>query len=222
MIAGNQGQNIYPSPENFPVTSFPQPVPAPSVDPDDAGTLLLVQYSWEWQQVLLAAIDQLRNPATWQGEHDEIITALNRATNLKEMLQQRVYLNVPSPFWDNESDNEISLPEDEQTWYGAVTDWLAPVDELDFVQNIALWALTGFVAYAAGVGSAIFFRSTAKRFILALEVGDIPEIIRVVVDSAEFNIDTSGLDVGTIIEQEVITDPAITEHDIYIMKGEYP
>jgi len=128
---------------------------------------------------------------------------------------------VPAPYWDDAEDNEIELPADEQTWYGAVTDWLAPVDELNFEQNIALWALTGFVAYAGGVGSAIFFRTTAKRFIIAIEAGDVPEIIRVVVDSAEFNIDTTGLE-GTIIEQEVITVPEVEEHDIYIIKGEFP
>lgn len=220
MIAGNQGQNIYPDPENYPVSSFPQPVPAPSVDPDDAGTLLLVQYSWEWQQVLLAAVDQLRNPATWQGDHDEIITALNRATNLKEMLQKPANVSIQSPFWDNESDNEISLPADEQVWYGAVTNWLAPADELDFVQNIALWVLTGFVAYAGGIGAAIFFRTTAKRFIVAVEAGDVPEIIRVVVDSAEFRIDTTGFE-GEIIELNVIADPEIEEHDLYIIKGDF-
>lgn len=127
---------------------------------------------------------------------------------------------VPAPYWDDAADNEVELPETEQTWYGAVTDWLAPVDELNFEQNIALWALTGFVAYAGGVGSAIFFRTTAKRFIIAIEAGEIAEIIRIVVDAAEFNIDTTGLE-GTIIEQEVITVPEVEEHDIYIIRGEF-
>jgi len=123
---------------------------------------------------------------------------------------------VPSPYWDNETDNEISEPETIQTWYGQVTDWLAPVDELNFEQNFALWALTGFVAYAAGIGSAIFFRTTAKQFIIAIEAGDIPELIRIVVDSAEFNIDTTN-------QTGIINVPVLAgdgEHDIYVIKGE--
>lgn len=220
MIAGNQGQNVYPFPDNYADSSFPEPVPAPTVDPDDAGTLMTVQYSWEWQQVLLAAVDQLRNPATWQGDHDEVITTLNRATNLKEMLQIPVLESVPSPYWDDASDNEIQVPAEEQTWYGAVTDWLAPVYELDFAQNLALWALTGFVAYAAGPGAAIFFRTTAKRFVIAVEATDIAEIIRVVVDSAEFRVDTTGFE-GEIIELNVIADPDLEEHDIYVIQGEF-
>lgn len=128
---------------------------------------------------------------------------------------------VRSPYWDNAEDNEIELPASEQTWYGQVTDWLAPSDELDFTQNLALWALTGFVAYAAGVGAAIFFRTTAKQFIIAIEGQDIPELIRIVVDSATYDVDTTGRS-GEVIEQICVGDPDLEEHDIYVIKGELP
>lgn len=128
---------------------------------------------------------------------------------------------VPSPYWDDATDNEEEEMSDVQTWYGAVTDWAAPIDELNFEQNIALWALTGFVAYAAGIGSAIFFRTTAKKFVIAVEGADIPEIIRVIVDSAEYNIDTTGKS-GQIVEQIVAADPDLEEHDVYVIKGDFP
>jgi len=180
--------------------------------------------STEWLGIFMGACAVLTDPASWKK--NGTLTPEECAEVAEQWFRDAFFgLSacdlVPAPFWDDASDNEVELPESEQTWYGEVTDWLAPVDELNFEQNIALWALTGFVAYAGGVGSAIFFRTTAKRFIIAIEAGDVPEIIRVVVDSAEFNIDTTGLE-GTIIEQEVITVPEVEEHDIYIIKGEFP
>jgi len=127
---------------------------------------------------------------------------------------------VPSPFWDNKDDNEIELPSDEQTWYGSVADWLAPVDELNFEQNIALWALTGFVAYAATPAAAIFFRTTAKRFIVAVETTDIPELIRVIVGASTYTeqiIDTTDTP-NQILELAFVSDD--DETDIYIIQGE--
>jgi len=128
---------------------------------------------------------------------------------------------VDAPYWDLATTADDQAPSDEQVWYGAVTDWLAPADELNFEQNIALWLLTGFVAYAAGVGAAIFFRTTAKQFVIAVEGQDVGEIIRIVVDSANYHIDTTGR-AGEIIEQVVVADPDLEEHDIYVIKGEFP
>jgi len=128
---------------------------------------------------------------------------------------------VPPPYWNNESDNEIELPDDEQTWYGAVADWLAPADELNFEQNIALWVLTGFVAYAATPAAAIYFRTAAKRFIVAIETTDIPEIIRVVVGASTYSektIDTTDFP-NQILELEFVSED--TETDIYIIQGEF-
>jgi len=188
VIAGNQGQNLYPALDNYPAPTFPQPVPPPTVDPDDEGTLITVQYSWEWQQVLLAAVDQLRNPATWQGTHDEIITALNRATNLKAMLQINIG-EVETPFWDDTTDVEDSEPADMQTWYGEVTNPTAPADELDFVESVALWAFTGLVAVAtfevAGIAPAIAFHTSVEKVIILQKRGSVAETIRFVVEGQD-------------------------------------
>jgi len=187
---------------------------------------LSIPNTQEWLGIFNAALLTLANEYNYEQLYITDLTPEECASKAMEIytgyLSQNPCATVPSPYWDDATDNEETELESEQTWYGQVTDWLAPVDSLNFEQNAALWVLTGFVAYAAGVGSAIFFRSTAKRFIIALEVGDIPEIIRVVVDSAEFNIDTTGMSAGAIIEQEVITDPGIAEHDIYVIKGDFP
>lgn len=221
-VAGNQGQNLYPDPDNYPVSSFPDPVPAPDVDPD-AGFFIQVRYGWQWQQVLLAAIDQLRNPATWQGDHDEIITALNRATNLKDMLQIDITPKVPAPYWDEDSDVEAEETPEDQPWYGTVSNPDAPPDELDFVENIAVWALTGFLAVATwevGAAPAILFHTIAPKFIIATKRGDLGEIIRILVDGEEkARIDTSSVPVGTIVETPILADPDIlTGHDVMIVQ----
>lgn len=223
MIAGNQGQNVYPFPDNYPVTCFPQPIPAPPVDPDDAGTLIQVQYSWEWQQVLLAAVDQLLNPATWQGDHDAIITALNRATNLKEMLQIPAQGEYPTPFWDDETDLEDEEPADMQPWYGEVTNPSAPAGELDFIENAALWLITGIVAIATfevgGIAPAIVFHTTVEKFIILQKRGDAAATIRFVVDGQDAKfVNTAPYSAGDIIETPIVTPATGGDHTLMIIQ----
>lgn len=222
MIVGNQGQNIYPFPDNYPAPSFPQPVPAPSVDPDDAGTLWNVQYSWEWKEVLMAAVDQLLNPATYQGDHDEIITALNRATNLKEMLQTPIEI-APTPFWDDESDVEDSEPADMQPWYGQVSNPEAPAGELDFVESVALWFFTGIVALATfevgGPAPAIAFHTTVEKFIILQKRGDVAQTIRFVIDGEDAKfVNTAPYAPGDIIETPITTPTTGGDHTLMIVQ----
>lgn len=219
-IAGNQGQNVYPNPDNYPASSFPQPVPAPTVDPDDAGTLIQVQYSWAWQQVLMAALTQLKNPATWQGSHDEIITAINRATDLQFLLQSQVALSdVQTPFWDDEDDVDDTAPPDSQIWYGEMTDPDAPAGELDFVENAAIWAVSGMIAYATGsIGVALAFRTFVSKFVLIQRSGDVVETIRYVIDGQDaVTINTSGID-NQLQEVSIVGDDSLSEHQLYIIK----
>lgn len=225
MIAGNQGQNIWPSPENYPVPTFPQPVPAPTVDPSDAGTLIQVQYSWEWQQVLLACIDQVRNPATWQGDHDAVILAVDRATELKALLQIPVAAAdmVETPYWDDSEDVDDDAPADDQRWYGGVTDPTAPPGELDFVESALLWAVTGFVAVATfevgGLAPAIFFHTAVEKFILIQKRGDAAETIRYVIDNQDMRmLDTSPYAPGDLIEVTLEAPPSEDGHDIMIVQ----
>lgn len=222
-IAGNQGQNAYPSPENYPDTSFPQPVPAPDVDPDDAGTLITVQYSYLWRPVLMGAVDQLRNPATWQGDHDEIILALNRATNFKDLLAVD-RSEVGTPFWDDETDVDDEEPDDVQPWYGQVTNPTAPAGELDFVESVLLWAFTGLVAVAtfevAGIAPAILFHTTVEKFIIIQKRGDVAETIRFVVDSQDAKfVNTAPYAPGDLIETEILTPQTGGTHDLLIIGG---
>jgi len=221
-IAGNQGQNVYPSPDNYPDSSFPQPVPAPDVEPNDAGTLISVQYSYLWRPVLMGAVDQLRNPATWQGDHDEIILALNRATELKDLLATPVEI-APTPFWDNESEVEDSEPAEMQPWYGQVSDPNAPAGELDFVESVALWFFTGIVALATfevgGIAPAIVFHTTVEKFIILQKRGDAAQTIRFLVDGEDAKfVNTAPYAPGDIIEIPITTPVTGGDHTLMIVQ----
>lgn len=175
--AGNQGQNVYPSPENYPASSFPQPVPAPTTEPDDAGTLLTVQYSWDWRPVLMGAVDQLLNPATWQGDHDTVIAALNRAANLKDLLAGTIS-SAPTPYWEDEdaSDADDQKPETIQEWYGYM-------EGDTFVDTLGGWIFLGQVALVYGVDGAIEFATFLHNFRLFFKTGPGGAIIDIFVDA---------------------------------------
>lgn len=211
--------NSYPNIGNYPAPSFRQPIPLPLVPPDE-GELLYVAYNPAWQQALLGAVEQLFLPATWEGTHEDKINALNEVSLLQWMLTEPVSTSgYPTPFWDEGQDVDDEEPASTQTWYGEVDDPEAPADELSFIENAGIWAITGFIAYSGQIGAAIFFHSIAPSFVLAWHRGDIGEIWRVIVDSAEFGI----VDTGSAAENDVVTFPVEAgsgEHDILLVKVE--
>jgi hypothetical protein len=221
--------NAYPNGFNYPEPSFPQALPAPEVDPDDPDLeLMLVEYNPAWVEVLMAACDQMLLYASWAGDHDEKILAVNRASVLKWMLQNPVYVperDLPTPYWDSETDVDDDAPIDEQEWYGQTSNPDAPAGEVTFVQNAVIWLLTGFVAIVAaptlpaGVAAAIAFRTLAVRFTLAFNRGDIREQFRVIIDAEDYgSADTDGLSTGDIIEMKVDGLSDAEFHDILIVR----
>lgn len=219
--------NYYPNPDNYAAASFPDGIMPPSVDPD-VEPQILVQYSPEWTPVLMAAVNQLLQYSTWQGTHDDKITAVNRAELLRWQLQHPVNVGDeewPTPFWDEDTTVDDEQPETEQEWYGMVTNPSAPAGDLSFVQNAVIWLLTGFVAIAAsptllgGAAAAIFFRTTAVRFTLAWNRGDVREIFRVVIDANDYaTVDTDGMAIGDVIELNVDGLEDLSTHEITIIR----
>lgn len=130
-----------------------------------------------------------------------------------------VEITVPTPFWDDETDLGDQAPEDEQAWYGEVTDPDAPPDEITFVENVAIWTIAGFLAYSGNIGAAVFFTTIAPRFVLAWRRGDVGELIRVVVDAADYGtVDTTPYAEGDIITMDIVADPDLSTHAMYLMK----
>lgn len=126
---------------------------------------------------------------------------------------------VPTPFWDEGQDVDDEESEESQTWYGEVSDPEAPPSEISFIENIGIWALTGFIAYSGQIGAAIFFHTIAPSFVLAWHRGDVGEIWRVIVDAAEYGrIDTSSAAPNDVVQMPIIAGDG--EHDITLIKVE--
>lgn len=217
------GNNAYPNPEEYPAPSFQTKVTAPDVDPDE-GAVVVIGLNPEWIPVVEGALDQLLLPSTWEGDHDAVILALNRASNLKMLVGAADIGEVPTPFWDDEEDVDDDAPDDDQPWYGEVTNPTAPAGELDFVENVLLWAFTGLVAIAtfevAGVAPAIAFHTSVEKFIILQKRGDAAETIRFVVDGQDMKyVNTAPYAPGEIISTEIITPQTGGSHDLLIIGG---
>jgi len=125
---------------------------------------------------------------------------------------------LPAPYWDTETDVDDQEPADVQPWYGVVEDFFAPIDELSFVENAAVWAITGFVAYAAGIAPAVTFRTVARNFVIAVQREDVGEAIRIVVNGVqETRIDTTPYSPGDIIEVPIAGITEAEYYDVIIM-----
>lgn len=219
--------NFYPNGFNYSEPSFPQELTAPDVDPDDPDLeMILVEYNPEWTPVLMAAVDQLLQYASWAGDHDAKILAVNRASNLKWMLQEPVAVDeeIPAPYWDTDEDVDDEMPAEDQEWYGMVTNPTAPADELTFVENAVIWIFTGFIALVlvpalpAGVAAGLAFRTLATRFTLSFRRGDIIEQIRIIIDAKDYGtVNTGDVAVGEVIDVDVNGIEDLSAHDILLV-----
>jgi hypothetical protein len=218
--------NLWPGVFNYPLPSFPLPVTAPDIDPDEGETLLYA-YNPEWSPVLAAACNQMLQYYSWLGDSDEKKMAVGRANTLKYLLQFPVQVaerDYPAPYWDDDEDVDDEAPVEEQDWYGMVTNPSAPADELTFVENAVIWIFTGFIALVlapalpAGVAAGLAFRTLATRFTLAFRRGDIIEQIRIVIDAKDYGtVDTSTVAEGETITVDVNGLDTADFHDILLV-----
>jgi len=207
----------------MPTDGFGFPTPD-SLPEDTACRVFSIPASTQWLGVFMGALLALTDPNQWY-EFGELTPeecadiALEIIWNAYAPEAQLCPPEYPAPFWDDAEDVDDSLPFGGETWYGEVTDPEAPADELTFVEDAAIWVFTGFVAYAAGIGAAVFYHPIAPRLFLAWKWRDLGEIIRVVIDSADYGtVDTSTVDVGEIVTLSVLPDPDLESHDIMLIK----
>jgi len=209
--------------KEFARLGFPTPESLPE---ETACRTFTIPGSTAWLAVVMGCLYLLADPDNWQ-EFDGGITRDEAAERAAVMLDQAYddiqadcpTGSVPTPFWDDAPDLDDELPDDVQPWYGEVTDYTAPPYELEFVEAAGIWAITGFVAYAGGLGSAVAFQTIAPRFVLAWKRGDLGELIRVVIDSADYQtVDTGTVGVGEIVSLNVLPDQDLETHDILIVK----
>lgn len=201
-------------------SSFNTPVSIPTVDPDE-GELIQVCFSIDWLPYVLGSLAQLQQRDTWIGTDDEKNDAIGLATNLIQQFDIPVceVEKIGTPFWDDAEDVDDEAPRDDQIWYGEVSDPTAPPGELDFIENAAVWVVSGMIAYATGsIGVALAFRTFVSKFILIQRAGDVGETIRFVIDNQDaVTIDTTGR-AGELIEIPIVGDESLDEHQLYIIK----
>jgi hypothetical protein len=207
-------------PYAHPVGSFVSPVIPPDVEPADDDKIM-VCVSVAWLPYVMGALSQLTLQSTWKTDDpDTVLLAQQRATYVIDQFNYKDDCAlVQTPYWDDAEDVDDQEPADTQTWYGEVTDPEAPAGELDFVENAALWAVSGMIAYATGsIGVALAFRTFVSKFILIQKAGDVGETIRFVIDNQDaVTINTAGR-AGELIEVPIIGDESLDEHQLYIIK----
>lgn len=197
--------------------------PTPNTAADDGGYLLFCFNDQTWAQYILGACTALTFEYNWYKSGD--LETWEAAEALRLIIQQAPYNLSPgevgTPFWDDSSDVDDEAPEDDQRWYGEVSNPTAPADELTFVENALVWFFTGLVALATpelGFAPAILFHTIAPKFLLAQKRGDFGEIIRIVVDGKDMaEIDTTSYSPGDIIETPIVADPSIDDHTLLIL-----
>jgi hypothetical protein len=186
--------------------------PTPDDTPAEQGYLLFeFPDSNDWAGLLLGAADALTYAYNFYNWGEMLPEEASEAWRL--IVNQAPYnlieRDVPAPYWDNPEDVDDEEPPDEQPWYGKM-------EGLDFVEEIGIWAITGFIAYSGQIGAAIAFKTFAPKFALAWKRGGVAAAIEVFVDG----VSTGELEIGSgegIVEQNFIGDPELEEHDIRVV-----
>lgn len=182
----------------------------------------------EWLAIFMGLMMWLTEPKHWQ-QFEGSLSQDDAAAAWQAMIDTAYAeaedgcpegCDIETPFWDDASDVEDSDPADTQPWYGTVSDPDAPPDELDFVENAAVWGFTGLVALATpelGFAPAILFNTVARKFLIAQKAGDVGEIIRIVIDGKDAaSIDTTGHS-GEVMTVPIVGDSSLDTHTLYLI-----
>lgn len=170
----------------------------------------------------MGALWPLAEPEAWQEYGD--MTPAEAATMMQDilwavMLAEDVCAIAETPYWDTAANVDDTLPEGSETWYGQIvpTPSLLASDDLTFLDNLGIWAIAGFIAYAGLPGAAIAFVPVAQRFVLAFKQHDLGAIVHVLIDFAEIaEIDTHGVTEGILNLNVVMPDDGM-DHTLYVM-----
>lgn len=207
--------------------------PAPFSIPDETAcrtfTIPASEDNGEWLALVMGLMMTLADPNAWV-QFEGAIEREDAATRWQEMIDQAYadaelacpVTTVDTPYWDDETDVDDEEEIEDQPWYGQVEDPAVAPDELTFIENAAIWAFTGLLAVAtipeAGLAPAIAFRTIAPKFVVAIRTGDLGRIIRLFVDGNEAaRVTDDGS--GDVVEMQIIADPGIEEHQIYLTAG---
>lgn len=202
--------------------------PTPESVPEDTGCRLLsIPSSAAWFAVFMGCLELLTEPQNWQ-QYEGGMSREDAAAVAQAVIDQAYALaemdvcvaDVPTPYWDESSadDADDTSPVEIQPWYGEIVALPALMsgDELTFVDNLGIWLIAGFIAYAGLPGAAIAFVPVAKRFVLAFKQHSVGGIVRALIDFTEVaEIDTYGVLDGVQTLNIVMPDDDMP-HTLYV------
>jgi len=147
-----------------------------------------------WLGVFNKALLELTDPYNWEHNTPEYLTPEEAAAACYAIFEQYLsgeMCNAPAPYWDTPNSADDT----------AAPDTYGQIDDLTFVENIAIWGITSFIAYAGNIGAALQFATFAPRFVLAWKKSGIGGAIRVFIDGVDHGLIDTNDPAGGIVEQ---------------------
>lgn len=181
---------LYPTPEDIPLGTQCVTIALP----DDPSWLGL------WIGVMLTLCD----PSSFQvfeGAISRETTAEIFSDALIDALTlETLQCEIVEPYWDDPEGDDAASGDDNPAY--------------PFYEDVAVWVIAGFVAYAAGIGAAVEFWTIAEKFRLAFRKNDKGGIVSIFMDAVEIgSVDTYAatpslgyfdvLSTGTTLRMEV-------------------
>lgn len=210
---------------------FPTPSDVPS---DTACRSFLLPDDDEWLGLLMGAVEMLLNPHNYfnYGALSIDDTVDHWQTIIQDAYDRSLLGTcapmVDAPYWDTYGDSDDESSVEDQPWYGE----LVPVasfgsrhaellddDELTWRENLGIWAIAGFIAYAGQIGAAIAFVPFARRFVLKFRGNPLGAIAEVFVDGVKLLILDTASDEDRIKAIDIQLDDD-DEHEIWVAVGE--
>lgn len=204
---------------------FPTPSDIPS---DTACRSFVLPDNDEWFGLLMGAVELLLNPHNY---YNYGALSIDDTVDAWQLIIQNAYdrsllgtcdPTVGAPWWDEDSaddaDDEMDVAA--QIWYGQIvesTSLLVAEDvTLTFLDNLGIWAIAGFIAYAGQPGAAIAFVPIAQKFVLSFKQHSLGGVVRALVDFLHIaDIDTYGVEDGVANLSIVMPDDGMP-HTLYV------
>jgi len=205
----------YPTPVSIPETTTWLTLNIPASDgwwAVTVGLLCSLMLEWNWQQ-FEDGLDRDVVTARWQQMLEDALEVASTTNSCPAPA------DVGTPYWDDVVEVDDNADPETQIWYGEVDDPTVVPTEATFRETLENYTFAGLLAIAGAPGAAIAFLTIAPKFRLAFKQGDIGKIIRIFVDASEVaEIEQDGS--GDLIEVDVVADPDLETHQIYVTVGD--
>lgn len=220
--------------KNFPgQKGFPTPSDIPS---DTACRSFILPDNDEWLGLLMGAAELLLNPHNYfnYGPLSIDDTVDNWQLIIQDSYDRSLLgtcaPTVDAPYWDTYDDSDDESSVEDQPWYGILVPAasmrsrviveLLDDDELTWRENLGIWAIAGFIAYAGQPGAAIKFVPFARRFVLKFRGNPLGAIAEVFIDGIKLAALDTASDEERIKAIDIQLPDDEEEHEIWVAVSE--